>query len=308
MGARVKETKLPLLYVHGVGGQDEIVFDGASFALSADGMLGYQGETFRESLDIVEWDADKLAGAKAKPLTEEELIYRALITGTADYVNKNGFPGVLLGLSGGIDSALVLAVCVDALGAERVHAVMMPSRYTAPMSVEDAREMAAIHGVHYTEIRIQPLVDAEQGLLGSSGHRARQDRGEHPVAHPRHAAHGHVQQAGPDRRDRRQQERDGHRLRHALRRYGRGLRGDQGHREDARLPHRELAQHAVAGDPATRDRPRSFRGARRGTDRPGPVLPKSSTRWSSATWSATSRPSRSPRRASTSPPCAKWCA
>ncbi|HEX3059073.1 MAG TPA: NAD(+) synthase, partial [Usitatibacter sp.] len=108
---------------------------------------------------------DKLAGSKAKPLTEEELIYRALITGTADYVNKNGFPGVLLGLSGGIDSALVLAVCVDALGAERVHAVMMPSRYTAPMSVEDAREMVAIHGVHYTEIRIQPLVDAfEQGL------------------------------------------------------------------------------------------------------------------------------------------------
>jgi NAD+ synthase/NAD+ synthase (glutamine-hydrolysing) len=165
MGARVKETKLPLLYVHGVGGQDEIVFDGASFALSADGMLGYQGETFREALDLIEWDGDKLAGSKAKPLTEEELIYRALITGTADYVNKNGFPGVLLGLSGGIDSALVLAVCVDALGAERVHAVMMPSRYTAPMSIEDAREMVAIHGVHYTEIRIQPLVDAfEQGL------------------------------------------------------------------------------------------------------------------------------------------------
>ena len=165
MGARVKETKLPLLYVHGVGGQDEIVFDGASFALSGDGMLGYQGETFRESIDIVEWEGDKLTGTKAKPLTEEETIYRALITGTADYVDKNGFPGVLLGLSGGIDSALVLAVCVDAVGAERVHAVMMPSRYTAPMSVEDAREMAKIHGVHYTEIRIQPLVDAfESGL------------------------------------------------------------------------------------------------------------------------------------------------
>jgi NAD+ synthase/NAD+ synthase (glutamine-hydrolysing) len=165
MGARVKETKLPLLYVHGVGGQDEIVFDGASFALSGDGMLGYQGETFRETIDIVEWEGNKLTGPTAKPLTEEELIYRALITGTADYVNKNGFPGVLLGLSGGIDSALVLAVCVDAVGAERVHAVMMPSRYTAPMSIEDAREMAKIHGVHYTEIRIQPLVDAfESGL------------------------------------------------------------------------------------------------------------------------------------------------
>jgi NAD+ synthase/NAD+ synthase (glutamine-hydrolysing) len=165
MGARVKETRLPLLYVHGVGGQDEIVFDGASFALSGDGMLGYQGETFRETLDIIEWEGNKLTGPRAKPLTEEELIYRALITGTADYVNKNGFPGVLLGLSGGIDSALVLAVCVDAVGAERVHAVMMPSRYTAPMSVEDAREMAKIHGVHYTEIRIQPLVDAFDSAL-----------------------------------------------------------------------------------------------------------------------------------------------
>jgi len=165
MGARVKETKLPILYVHGVGGQDEIVFDGASFALSGDGMLGYQAETFRETVDIVEWEGAKLTGSRAKPLTEEELIYRALITGTADYVNKNNFPGVLLGLSGGIDSALVLAVCVDALGAERVHAVMMPSRYTAQMSIEDAREMAKLHGTHYTEIRIQPLVDAfETGL------------------------------------------------------------------------------------------------------------------------------------------------
>jgi NAD+ synthase (glutamine-hydrolysing) len=160
MGARVKETKLPLLYVHGVGGQDEIVFDGASFALAGSGMLTYQGETFREAIDIVDWEGDSISGPRAPPLTEEELIYRALMTGTADYVNKNRFPGVLLGLSGGIDSALVLAVCVDALGPEHVHAVMMPSRYTAPMSVEDAREMARIHGVHYTEIPIQPIFDA----------------------------------------------------------------------------------------------------------------------------------------------------
>jgi NAD+ synthetase len=168
MGARVKETKLPLLYVHGVGGQDEIVFDGASFALGADGMLGYQGETFRESIDIVEWEADAITGSRAPPLTEEELIYRALMTGTADYVNKNGFPGVLLGLSGGIDSALVLAVCVDALGADRVQAVMMPSRYTASMSIADAREMARIHGVKYTEIPIQPVFEAFMGRLAPS--------------------------------------------------------------------------------------------------------------------------------------------
>jgi len=168
MGARVKEVKLPLLYVHGVGGQDEIVFDGASFALDAEGMLCYQGETFRESVDVVELEGETFSGTKAPPLTEEETIYRALMTGTADYVNKNRFPGVLLGLSGGIDSALVLAVCVDALGADRVHAVMMPSRYTASMSLEDAHAMAMTHGVKYTEIPIDPLFDAFRALLSPS--------------------------------------------------------------------------------------------------------------------------------------------
>ena len=168
MGARVKETKLPLLYVHGVGGQDEIVFDGASFALDAEGMLTYQAESFREAIDIVDFEGSAVSGPRAPPLTEEELIYRALMTGTADYVNKNRFPGVLLGLSGGIDSALVLAVCVDALGPERVHAVMMPSDYTASMSVEDAREMARIHGVRYTEIAIEPVFETFLAQLAPS--------------------------------------------------------------------------------------------------------------------------------------------
>jgi NAD+ synthase/NAD+ synthase (glutamine-hydrolysing) len=159
MGARVKETKLPLLYVNGVGGQDEIVFDGASFGLDGEGMLTYQAESFSDAIDIVEFEGASLKGPIAPPLTEEEIIYRALKTGTRDYVEKNGFPGVLLGLSGGIDSALVLAICVDALGPERVHAVMMPSQYTAQMSLEDAREMAKIHGVKYTEIGITPIFD-----------------------------------------------------------------------------------------------------------------------------------------------------
>jgi NAD+ synthase (glutamine-hydrolysing) len=157
MGARVKETGLPLLYVHGVGGQDEIVFDGASFALDAEGSLTYQAESFRDSVDIVELDKTTVTGPIAPPLTEEEIIYRALMTGTRDYVDKNHFPGVLLGLSGGIDSALVLAICVDALGADRVHAVMMPSEYTAQMSIDDAREMAKVHGVKYSEIGITPV-------------------------------------------------------------------------------------------------------------------------------------------------------
>src|SRR5258708_11578806 len=155
MGARVKETGLPLLYVHGVCRHDEIVFDGASFALDAEGMLSYQAECFREAIEIVELEGEAIAGPKAPPLTEEETIFRALMTGTADYVNKNRFPGVILGLSGGIDSALVLAACVDALGPERVHAGMMPSPDTGQMRIDDAREMAKIHGVKYTEIPIK---------------------------------------------------------------------------------------------------------------------------------------------------------
>ena len=168
MGARVKEAKLPLLYVHGTGGQDELVFDGASFALDADGMVTYQAETFREAIDIVQLEGATLRGPMAKPLTEEELIYRALMIGVGDYVNKNRFPGVLLGLSGGIDSALVLAICVDALGPGRVHAVMMPSDYTASISVEDSREMAKIHGVKYTEIAIKPIFETFRAQLAAS--------------------------------------------------------------------------------------------------------------------------------------------
>jgi NAD+ synthase/NAD+ synthase (glutamine-hydrolysing) len=165
MGARVKETHLPLLYVHGVGGQDELVFDGASFALDGEGGIAYQAESFREALDIVELEGPNVKGPMAPPLTEEEVIYRALSLGLADYVNKNRFPGVVLGLSGGIDSALTLALCVDALGAERVHAVMMPSEFTAAMSLEDARTMARAHGVRYTEIGIDALFAAFRSQL-----------------------------------------------------------------------------------------------------------------------------------------------
>jgi NAD+ synthetase len=168
MGARVKESALALLYVHWVGGQDELVFDGASFALDADGTLGYQAETFRESVDIVEFDGTRVRGPVAPPLTEEETIYRALVTGVHDYVEKNRFPGVLLGLSGGIDSAIVLAICADAIGADRVHAVMMPSEYTASMSVEDSREMAVILGIAYTEIAIRPIFEAFRAQLAPS--------------------------------------------------------------------------------------------------------------------------------------------
>jgi NAD+ synthase (glutamine-hydrolysing) len=131
-------------------------------------MLGYQAETFREAVDIVDLEGAQVTGPIAPPLTEEETIYRALMTGVRDYVRKNRFPGVLLGLSGGIDSALVLAICVDALGADQVHAVMMPSDYTASMSIEDSREMARLHGVKYTEIAIRPMFDAFRAALAPS--------------------------------------------------------------------------------------------------------------------------------------------
>ena len=168
MGARVKETRLPLLYVHQVGGQDELVFDGSSFAFDAEGVPTYQAESFEETVDIVDFTGTTVKGPMAKPHTEEELIYRALMTGVRDYVEKNRFPGVLLGLSGGIDSALVLAICVDALGADSVHAVMMPSQYTASMSVEDSREMVKTLGVKYTEIAIKPIFDTFRAQLAPS--------------------------------------------------------------------------------------------------------------------------------------------
>jgi NAD+ synthase (glutamine-hydrolysing) len=116
----------------------------------------------------VEFEGKAARGPVAPPLTEEEVIYRALMVGVRDYVDKNGFPGVILGLSGGIDSALVLAICVDALGADRVRAVMMPSDYTAQMSLDDAREMAKIHGVQYEEIAIKPMFDAFRAALAPS--------------------------------------------------------------------------------------------------------------------------------------------
>ena len=160
MGARVKEVGLPLLYVHGVGGQDEIVFDGASFALDGEGALSYQADSFYESTDIVDWEGNAFNGPKAPPITEEETIYRALSTGLHDYVVKNEFPGVVVGLSGGIDSALTVALCADALGPERVQAVMMPSRYTSDMSLEDSRAIAQALDVRYSEIGIEPVFEA----------------------------------------------------------------------------------------------------------------------------------------------------
>ena len=158
---RTGETRLPVVYANMVGGQDELVFDGASFAMSSDGHLTHQFASFEEALGLLEiQDGKLLDGEKVPDLIQEDSIYRALCLGVQDYIGKNHFPGVLLGLSGGIDSALTLAVAVDALGADKVRAVMMPSPYTAQMSVDDAREMAGIVGVRYDELNIQPTFTA----------------------------------------------------------------------------------------------------------------------------------------------------
>ncbi len=164
--ARVAVTGMPVLYCNMVGGQDELVFDGASFALDGKGGLAWQAPSFDERVDVVRFAEGRwLPGAKAEPRTLEAEVYEALKWGVRDYLGKNRFPGAIIGLSGGIDSALTLAVAVDALGAERVRAVMMPSPYTAQMSLDDSREMVRRLGVRYDEIPIEPAMQAFGGLL-----------------------------------------------------------------------------------------------------------------------------------------------
>jgi NAD+ synthase (glutamine-hydrolysing) len=160
LSARTRETGLPFAYLNRVGGQDELVFDGASFVMAAGGEVVQQIPAWHEALSLV-----TLTDGVPKPVRGsldarlEYHVYQALVMGVRDYVGKNRFPGVLLGLSGGVDSALVLAVAVDALGADRVRAVMMPSKYTRSISLEDAREMAQIVGVRYSEIPIAPMFE-----------------------------------------------------------------------------------------------------------------------------------------------------
>ncbi len=161
VGARARETGLPVVYVNRVGGQDELVFDGASFVTDAAGGVAQQLPAWHETLALATFEdgvPKPVRGALDAQL--EPHVYAALVMGVHDYVGKNRFPGVLLGLSGGVDSALTLAVAVDALGRDRVRAVMMPSPYNAPISLEDARAMAGILGVRYDEIPIEPMMRA----------------------------------------------------------------------------------------------------------------------------------------------------
>lgn len=166
--SRIRETGLPMVYVNMVGCQDELVFDGGSFVLDSSGKLLARMSQFIEGYAIVDIDTERGIPLQATISPDESLeakVYRALVLGVRDYIDKNGFPGVIIGLSGGVDSALVLAVAYDALGSERVRAVMMRSRYTADISVVDAENMARRVNVRYDEISIEPIFDAFQAVL-----------------------------------------------------------------------------------------------------------------------------------------------
>jgi NAD+ synthase (glutamine-hydrolysing) len=166
MAERAQTVGVPLLYAHLVGGQDEIVFDGASFAADARGRIVVRGGSFEQGLVWVDIDErGTLHGDCRDVPSQEQQAWSALVTGVRDYIGKNRFRGAVIGLSGGVDSALVLAIAVDALGAERVRAVMMPSPYTADISWLDARDMAGRVGVRYDEIAIAPMFDAFRGSL-----------------------------------------------------------------------------------------------------------------------------------------------
>ena len=163
---RTQATGLAVVYLNMVGGQDELVFDGGSCALNSKGELVMAMPQFKEALTVLSiQNGQPLHGEITPPLALEAQVYSALVMGTRDYVCKNRFPGVIIGLSGGVDSALVLAIAVDALGADHVRAVMMPSPYTAEISWIDARELAKNLGVQYDEIPISQPVDAIEGVL-----------------------------------------------------------------------------------------------------------------------------------------------
>jgi NAD+ synthase (glutamine-hydrolysing) len=162
---RLAEAPMPVVYVNQVGGQDELVFDGESFVMAADGRVAMRGRPFVEELytadfEIGATEVKPLPGMMHEHLSQAESVYRALVLGVRDYIEKNGFQGAVIGLSGGVDSALTLAIAVDAIGAARVEAVMMPSRYTAAMSIEDARAEAETLGVEYHVIPIEPAFEA----------------------------------------------------------------------------------------------------------------------------------------------------
>jgi len=182
MRDNVTAQGMSVVYANLVGGQDELIFDGHSFVLDAQGRLCAQLASFAEDLQIIRFDGGQPQPAVLPaPLAIEAEVYQALVLGVRDYIQKNGFPSVIIGLSGGVDSALTLAIAVDALGAERVRAVMMPSPYTAEISKIDSREMVKRLGVRYDEILIDACFDAFNATLAPEFAGRKQDATEENI-------------------------------------------------------------------------------------------------------------------------------
>ena len=252
--ARVVESGLPLIYLNMLGGQDELVFDGASFVLNADRSVGAQLPTFREAVALTEWRREA-GGWRCVdgPITQQDendkTDYGACVLGLRDYVDKSGFKGVVLGLSGGIDSALCAAMAVDALGADRVRCVMLPYRFTSQDSLNDAAKMrqGARRAVRHPADRQRGAGLGGGGRAGVRGPAARCHRGEHPGPRARRDPDGDLQQVRPDGGDDRQQIGNVGRLRDALRRHERRLQSDQGPLQDRGVPAVAAAQCMEAG-------------------------------------------------------------
>ena len=242
LAAIARRDGIPVLLCNQVGGNDSLIFDGSSLALNARGELIAQAASFEEDLVIVD---PCHAQPIAEPASDDtEAAYRALVLGTRDYVRKCGFRKVIVGLSGGIDSALVAAIAADALGAENVLAVGMPSPYSSQGSIDDSRRLAANLGIRFELISITDLfrefTHALEPLFARHGRG--HYRGEHPAAHPRHAADGALQQVRRAGAHHGQQIRDGSRLLHALRRHGGRAGGHRRPGQDPRLRRVPLAQ------------------------------------------------------------------
>ena len=333
LATRAADASVPVLYVNLVGGQDELVFDGASMLFDEGGRLVARAKQFEEDLLVVDVDVrprfrrrlldprgrsraaalpevavsearlgDRPVAPRIEPFPEPvREVYEALVLGTRDYVRKNGFTDVVIGLSGGIDSSLVAAIAVDALGAEHVVGVLMPSRYSSDR--EHHRCRGARRQPRYPHVdrpdraRARGLPRPARGAV-----RARRPRvggGEPPGAGPRHDPDGADEQVRRDRAHHREQERDRHRLLDALRRHGRRLLGHQRRPEDARLRARATATNA----PGARSSPTRCSTSRRARScaptRKTPTRSPStrcSTRSSRATSKTTSRwPSSKPR-------------
>ena len=247
--ARVTESGLPLIYVNQVGGQDELVFDGGSFGLHADRSLAFQLPAFEEIVTTLVWarSGNGWRCVDGPIVTIEEgdkADYLACMLGLRDYVDKNGFKGVVFGLSGGVNSALVAALAVDALGADRVRCLMLPYRFTSQESLDDAARVAQALRVKYDVLPIEPAVlgTREIACADLCGHAPGRHRGKPAGARARHHPDGDIEQVRIDGGDDRQQVGNVGGLCHPLRRHERRLQPDQGPLQDRSLPAVPAAQ------------------------------------------------------------------